>query len=216
MLRQILGLLLLAGVGIALLAGGIAGAHGWELLALITIGLLFCLGLARLFFSLKGSAASGERAISAHCYCCNCWRCRNLGAEGGLGINPCVASGLVGIVAALALSENVAAAVYAASFVATSSLTELPPALGAVGRGFNRRHLLAHLLRLCRRRRQTGTIAAGAVLATMLIFRALGGCSMSFLQVLITSLAAGLLTRFLTACSGGRCFPQLLLQWRPA
>ena len=54
MLRQILGLLLLAGVGIALLAGGIAGAHGWELLALITIGLLFCLGLAMLFFALKG------------------------------------------------------------------------------------------------------------------------------------------------------------------
>lgn len=177
MLRQILGLLLLAGVGIALLAGGIAGAHGWELLALITIGLLFYLGVARLFFSLKGSAASGERTgllpivTAAIVGAAATW-----GLRAGLGINPCVASGLVGIVAALALSENVAAAVYAASFVATSSLTVLPglPLVlwaGALTGGICCLTSSAY----AGVGGKLGTIAAGAVLATMLIFRALGG-----------------------------------------
>ncbi len=177
MYRKIFGLLLLGGVGIALLAGSIAVASGWKLIAIIAIGLLFCLGLGAHLFSLKGDSGAGEDAkflyimAAAVVSAAATW-----GLREGLDLNPCVASGLVGIAGALVLPGNLAAVAYTASFVAMSSLTVftgLPMVLcGGIVVGciyaltFPVYEGIGGKL---------GTIAAGAVLATTLIFSALGG-----------------------------------------
>lgn len=177
MYRKVLGLLLLAAVGVYLLAASIAAAHGWKLIALITIGLFFCLGLARHFSALRRNPLSVKATeylyiiIAAVVGGAATW-----GLKEGLGIDPYVASGLVGIAGALVLPGNLAGVVYAASFVATSALsvlTGLPMVLcaGIITGGF----YCLTLPILEGIGGKLGTIAAGAVLATGLIFRALGG-----------------------------------------
>lgn len=177
MYRNILGMFLLAAVGIALLAGSFAEASGWKLIALTVIGLFFCLGLGAHFFALKRDSGT-ERSTklmfimtAAVISAAATW-----GLREGLDLNPCVASGLVGIVGALVLPGKLAAVVYAASFVATSSLPVLSglPMVLCAGTLVGCIYYLA-LPVYEGIGGKLGTIAAGAVLATTLIFSALGG-----------------------------------------
>lgn len=175
--RNSLSLLLLAGVGIALLAGSLIEARGWTLVALAVIAAFFCLGLAAHFFALRKNPCREEAykcipilavtVVSTVASWC-------LSAK--LGLNTAVASGLIGILAALVLPGKLAAAAYAASVAGMSSLAVLTGLPMVISTGVLVGVFFILALPVYEGiGGKLGTIAAGAVLATVLIFRLLGG-----------------------------------------
>lgn len=175
--RKVLGLLLLGGVGITLLAGSIAAASGWKLMAIIAIGLLFCLGLGAHLFSLKEDSGAEKNAkLLAIIAVAVVSAAATWGLREGLDLNACIASGLVGIVGALVLPGNLAAVAYTASFVAMSSLTVLTGLPMVLCGGIVVGCIYYLTLPIYEGiGGKLGTIAAGAVLATTFFFSALGG-----------------------------------------
>jgi hypothetical protein len=177
MYRNSLSLLLLAGVGIALLGGSLMEARGWTLYALAAIAIFFSLGLAAHFVNLRKNprGAGAGKCIpimaTAVISVAATW-----GLSAKLGLNTAVASGLVGIVAALVLPGKLAVVAYTASFAGMSSLavlTGLPMVICAgvlVGGIFILVYPVYDGIG-----GKLGTIAAGAVLTTLLVFRLLGG-----------------------------------------
>ncbi len=177
MYRKLISLLLLAAVGIVLLAGDLAEARGWAFFALVGITAFFGIGLAAHFFALKKNPGGEEFG--------NCLPIMVVAVAGvaatwclsvKLGLNTAVASGLVGLLAALVLPGKLAAVAYTASFAGMSSLavlTGLPMVIcaGVLVGGF---YILA-LPVYEGIGGKLGTMAAGAVLATVLIFSLLGG-----------------------------------------
>jgi len=174
--RTVISLIILAAVGLGLLAGSLAGTGGWKLYVLAAIGLIFLCALVFHFLDLRknpGRAegkllpilAAGVAGIAAT------WASRTI-----LGLDACVASGLVGLLAALFLPGNLAATAYAASFAGMSSSTILAdlPMVFCTG------VLVGVIFYLVQPVYEgfggkLGTIAAAAVLATAFIFRILGG-----------------------------------------
>ncbi|MGI6365464.1 MAG: hypothetical protein ACOX2G_06945 [Bacillota bacterium] len=177
MQRTILSFLFLAGVGLALLAGSLVTAGGWVFYPLGAIGLFFCLALVLHILDLKKKpgAVKGDKLLpilaTGVIGAAATWALRM-----ALGLDACVASGLVGIVAALVLPGNLAAVAYAASFAGMSSqavLTGLPMVLCA---GILAGGIYFLVLPVYEGvGGKLGTIAAGSVLAATLIFRFFGG-----------------------------------------
>lgn len=176
MYQNFLSLILLAGVGAALLAGCLAEASGLNLFLLIGITIFYCLGFGSHFYFMRNSPKGAESpryidvmAVSVIAAVLTwCLRAK-------LGVNTAVASGLVGLIAVLFLPSQLAAAAYAASVAAMSSmavLTGLPMFIcaGFIVGGF----FILALPVFEGIGGKLGTIAAGAVFATVLIFSLLG------------------------------------------
>ena len=176
MFRNTVSLLVLAVVGMTFMVGSLAEAKGGVLVVLVVTGAFFAAGLVGHYFALKnnpvrvGSANYLPIMVTAVIAMVVTW-----GLSVELGLNVCVASGLVGIFAALILPGKLAAVAYAASFAGMSSsavITGLPMVICA---GL----LVGGLFILATPVYEgyggkLGTIAAGAVLVTVLIFGTLG------------------------------------------
>jgi hypothetical protein len=176
MYRNALSLVLMVGVGTALLAGCLAAARGMNLYLLIVISIFYCFGFGAHFFSLRHSPKVEESpryiAIMAVTVgaAVSTWGLRAI-----LGFNVAVASGLVGLLATMLLPSQLAAAAYAASVTAMSSMAVLTGLPMFICAGFIVGGFFSLALPVYEGiGGKLGTIAAGAVFTTVLIFSLLG------------------------------------------